>query len=36
VREEAYFGMWADRPDMVGQTSRDWLEKQRAQQWSRL
>jgi len=35
VREAAYFGMWADRADMSGRTSRDWLEDLRAQQWSR-
>jgi len=35
VREAAYFGMWADRPDMSGQTSREWLENLREKQWSR-
>jgi hypothetical protein len=35
VREGEYFGMWADRPDMQGWSSREWLEDLRAQQWTR-
>ena len=35
VREGEYFGMWADRPDMQGRSSREWLRDLRAQQWSR-
>lgn len=35
TREAAYFGMWADRKDMQGRTSREWLESTRQQQWSR-
>jgi hypothetical protein len=35
VRETEYFGMWADRQDMRGQSSREWLESLRAQQWTR-
>ncbi len=33
VREAEYFGMWADREDMRGKSSREWLEGLRAQQW---
>jgi hypothetical protein len=35
VRESEYFGMWADREDMRGLSSREWLERLRAQQWTR-
>lgn len=35
VRETEYFGMWADREDMRGLSSREWLESLRAQQWMR-
>ena len=35
VREGEYFGMWADRPDMQGRSSREWLQDLRAQQWTR-
>lgn len=35
VRQAEYFGMWADREDMQGQSSRVWLEQLRAQQWTR-
>jgi hypothetical protein len=35
VREAEYFGMWADRQDMQGLSSREWLERLRSQQWSR-
>lgn len=35
VREADYFGMWADREDMQGLSSREWLERLRAQQWRR-
>jgi len=35
VREAEYFGMWADRKDMQGLSSREWLESLRAQQWTR-
>ena len=35
VREEPYFGMWADRQDMRGLSSREWLEDLRARQWTR-
>jgi hypothetical protein len=31
-RDADYFGMWADREDMRGLTSREWLEKLRSQQ----
>jgi len=34
VREAEYFGMWADREDMQGLSSREWLESLRAQQWT--
>ena len=30
VSEEEYFGMWADRQDMEGLSSREWLERLRA------
>ncbi len=33
VRQAEYFGMWADREDMKGKSSREWLESQRTQQW---
>ncbi|RMF01750.1 MAG: hypothetical protein D6768_09925 [Chloroflexi bacterium] len=33
VRQAGYFGMWADREDMAGQSSRAWLEELRNQQW---
>jgi hypothetical protein len=35
VRKAEYFGMWADREDMHGQSSRAWLEQMRTQQWIR-
>ena len=35
VRETEYFGMWADREDMRGLSSREWLKSLRAQQWTR-
>ncbi len=35
VREAEYFGMWSDRDDMQGLSSREWLEHLRAQQWTR-
>ena len=35
VREAEYFGMWADRKDMHGQSSRAWLNHLRTQQWIR-
>ncbi|MCK6630076.1 MAG: hypothetical protein L6R45_33490 [Anaerolineae bacterium] len=35
VRERDYFGMWADREDMEGQSAREWLEYLRVQQWTR-
>lgn len=35
VRQADYFGMWADREDMQGRTSREWLEESRRQQWVR-
>ena len=35
VRETEYFGMWADREDMRGLSSREWLKSLRAQQWMR-
>jgi hypothetical protein len=34
-REAEFFGMWADREDMQGQSSREWLERLRTQQWTR-
>jgi len=35
VREAEYFGMWADRDDMRGLSSRRWLEDLRSRQWAR-
>ncbi len=35
VREAEWFGMWADREDMQGLSSREWLTQLRAQQWGR-
>jgi hypothetical protein len=35
IREGEFFGMWADREDMKKQSSREWLEHLRAQQWTR-
>ncbi len=35
VRQAEYFGMWADREDMAGQSSRAWLEQLRTEQWTR-
>lgn len=35
VRERDYFGMWADREDMTGQSTQEWLEHLRIQQWTR-
>jgi hypothetical protein len=35
IRQAEYFGMWADREDMVGRSSRAWLEELRRQQWVR-
>jgi hypothetical protein len=33
VRDAEYFGMWADRDDMAGRSSREWLDQLRAEQW---
>jgi hypothetical protein len=33
VRQAEYFGMWADREDMRGRSSRAWLEGLRSQHW---
>lgn len=33
VRDSEGFGMWADREDMKGLSSRDWLTQVRTQQW---
>ena len=33
VRDAEYFGMWADRDDMAGRSSREWLGTLRAEQW---
>jgi hypothetical protein len=35
IRQGAFFGMWADHPGLQGRTSRDWLEEQRQEQWTR-
>ena len=35
VRDAEWFGMWADREDMQGLSSREWLAQLRNQQWAR-
>lgn len=35
VRDAEWFGMWADREDMQGLSSREWLSQLRAEQWGR-
>ena len=35
IRQRDYFGMWSDRKDMEGKSSREWLEDARTQQWAR-
>lgn len=35
IRDAEWFGMWADREDMAGLSSREWLTQLRAQQWGR-
>ena len=35
VREREYFGMWSDRQDMRGLSSREWLDSLRSEQWTR-
>jgi hypothetical protein len=35
IKDAAFFGIWADRPDMQGQSSRDWLRTQRDGHWAR-
>ena len=35
IREAAFFGMWADRPELEGRSSRNWLEELRREQWTR-
>ncbi len=35
IRDAEYFGMWQERPDMEGLSSREWLEQQRTRQWIR-
>ena len=35
VRDTEYFGMWSDREDMRGLSSREWLDSLRGQQWTR-
>jgi hypothetical protein len=35
VRDAEWFGMWADREDMQGLSSREWLTQLRTQQWAR-
>lgn len=33
IRKRSYFGIWAERDDFQNSTSREWLERQRNQQW---
>jgi len=35
VKEAEWFGMWADRQDMQGLSSREWLDRLRAEEWTR-
>jgi hypothetical protein len=35
IRDAEWFGMWADREDMEGLSSREWLTQLRTQQWTR-
>jgi hypothetical protein len=35
VKDAEWFGMWADREDMKGLSSREWLTQLRTQQWGR-
>jgi hypothetical protein len=36
IREAAFFGIWADRNDLQGRSSREWLEEEvRSKQWNR-
>ncbi|MCB0176884.1 MAG: hypothetical protein KDI02_16320 [Anaerolineae bacterium] len=34
IREADFFGMWADRDDMQGRTSQEWLDELRKKQWT--
>lgn len=34
IKDAEFFGMWADRKDMAGRSSREWLEVSRAEQWA--
>jgi hypothetical protein len=36
IREADYFGMWADREDMQGLDSSEWLRRLREKQWACL
>lgn len=36
VREAEYFGMWADREDMRGLDSSEWLRRLRERQWANV
>lgn len=35
VKSMGYFGMWSDRDDMRGLSSREWLNRLRNEQWAR-
>jgi len=35
VRDAEWFGTWAEREDMEGLSSREWLDQLRTQQWVR-
>ncbi len=35
IRESEGFGIWADREELQGVSSRDWLNQLRGQQWAR-
>lgn len=34
IREADFFGMWADRDDMQGYSSREWFDELRKKQWT--
>ena len=36
IQDAEFFGMWADRKDLIGRSSREWLDGLRSDQWSRL
>lgn len=35
IREAEFFGMWADRQDLIDKSTQEWLDDLRKKQWSR-